>query len=63
MKKRNLVIVLFIAIALLIGGVVAALYYGGKSAKQAEQEKLVELTDPIVLYVDIDKLVTKSAIN
>lgn len=63
MKKRNLVIVVFIAIALLIGGVVAALYYGGKSAKQTEQEKLVELTDPIILYVDIDKLVTKSAIN
>ena len=63
MKKRNLVIVLFIAIVLLIGGVVSALYYGGKSAKQAEQEKLIELTDPIVLYVDIDKLVTKSAIN
>lgn len=63
MKKRNLVIVVFIAIVLLIGGVVAALYYGGKSAKQAEQEKLVELTDPIVLYVNVNKLVAKSAIN
>ncbi len=63
MKKRNLVIVVFIAIVLLIGGVVAALYYGGKSAKQTEQEKLVELTDPIVLYVDVNQLVTKSAIN
>ena len=63
MKKRNLVIVVFIAIILLIGGVVAALYYGGKSAKQTEQEKLVELTDPIVLYVDVDQLVAKSAMN
>ena len=63
MKKRSLIIVVIIAIILLVGGVVAALYCGGKFTKQAELEKLVELTDPIVLYVDIDQLVTKSAIN
>lgn len=61
MKKRSLLILSIVVTILLLGGVIAAFYFGGKDDNRGE--KCVPLTDDVAFYVNVDKLVTKSAIR
>jgi hypothetical protein len=61
MKKRSLLILSIVVTILLLGGVIAAFYFGGKDDNRGE--KCVPLTDDVAFYVNVDNLVTKSAIR
>ena len=61
MKKRNLLIISIVVAILLVGGVFAVIYLGDKGGNCGE--KCVPLTDDIAFYMDVDKLITKSAIR
>lgn len=61
MKRVRVWAVVAVVITLLVCGICAVVYFGDKS--DMGNEERAPLTDNIVLYVDIDKLVTKSAIR
>ena len=61
MKKSNLLILLVAVAVLLAGGIFAAFYFGGKDANRGE--KCVPLTDDVAFYVNLDQLITKSAVR
>lgn len=61
MKSKKLLVIIAIVLVLLVGGICTALYFVGQGDRYSEQR--VPLTDDVALYVDVDKLVTKSAIR